>query len=65
MLKKTILFVSFLFLLFSALFFNANAWIEEGDEAPRFTMYHYMDKEFVLDTLIGKKYIVLIAGSYT
>lgn len=41
------------------------AWIEEGQEAPRFKMYHYMDKEFDLDTLIGNKIIVLVAGSIT
>ena len=44
---------------------DTSAWIEEGEEAPLFEMYHYMDKVFKLDTLIGKKYIVLVAGSYT
>lgn len=44
---------------------NTSAWIEEGDKAPLFKMYHYTDKTFDLDTCIGKKIIVLVAGSIT
>lgn len=41
------------------------SWIEEGDAAPTFKMHQYKDKSFDLDTLIGKKIIVLVAGSIT
>ncbi len=53
------------FLIVGLLSSNTSAWIEEGDKAPSFQMYHYLDKEFDLDTLIGEKIIVLVAGSIT
>lgn len=62
--KMTFLF-SFIIITIFMLSSNTFAWIEEGDKAPIFKMYQYKDLDFDLDTLIGEKIIVLVAGSYT
>lgn len=63
--KRVTFLLSFLIITISMLSSKTFAWIEEGEEAPTFKMYHYLDKEFDLDTILGGKIIVLVAGSYT
>ena len=63
--KKVLLFLSFLFLCNGVLFASSQDWLKEGDKAPTFKMYEYKEKSFDLEEHLGKKIIVLVAGSIT
>lgn len=60
--KWSILLITVSFLMLSS---AARAWINEGETALKFKMYQYKDQNFDIDTVIGKRILLLIAGSIT